>query len=688
MKRLGIDVGGTFTDLIMTDDATGEVWSTKVFTTPSNPADGTLHGLKRILEIAGCKSNEVTFIGHGTTIATNMVIEGKGARTALLATKGFRDLLEFRRVSRHDRADLYDMFFDNPPAHVPRHHRREIPERMRHDGTVEQPLDVAAVEQEVERLKKEGIEAIAICFLNSYANPAHEKAAAETCRRAFPECFVTASYEVNPEMLEYERTSTTVINATLGPRVGKYIRTLDQRVQDLGVPADALYLMQSNGGLSKPATISNQPVTLLESGPAGGVTGIAGFCARLGVPNAIMGDMGGTSFDVSLIRNGRPEIRHSTMLHSHIVRSPTIDIVSIGAGGGSIAWIDEGQGVQIGPMSAGADPGPACYGRGGERPTVTDCNVVLGYIDPDSFIGGEVKLDKEAAARVINEKIAKPLGISCLEGARLVREVANAKMAQTIRLVTIERGFDPRDFVYVPYGGAGPVHAVDLAQMLEIPKVIVPPMPGVFSAFGMLVADLTHDYQAPLLQVLEEISPEGVTKSFDELSATATDRLLESGVAAKQIELLRQVDVRYLPQAETITIDVPNGTLSKENIKAIGDEFEAQHRRLWNFSLPDHPILFTNIRVRAVGKTGAFASPPLPKKSGAPKAATTRKIMVGGCEVLAPCYLRSELAPGVRIAGPAIIVEHSSNFVFYQGQTAEIDELGSIILTMDGNANE
>jgi N-methylhydantoinase A len=687
MKRIGIDVGGTFTDLIMTDEASGEVWTTKVFTTPSNPADGTLSGLRRLLEIAASKPKEVAFIGHGTTIATNMVIEGKGAKTALLATKGFRDLLEFRRVSRHDRADLYDMFYDNPPALVPRHLRREIPERMLFDGTVKEPLDIDAVRREVEKLKQGGVEAIAICFLNSYCNPAHEKAASDACRSVFPDAFVTASYEVNPEMLEYERTSTTVINAMLGPRCASYSRALDKRVQELGVPKDALHLMQSNGGLSKPATISNLPVTLLESGPAGGVTGMAWFCAKLGVPNAIMSDMGGTSYDVSLIRNGRPEFRHSTLLHRQVVQCPTIDIVSIGAGGGSIAWIDEGGGVQIGPMSAGADPGPACYGRGGTRPAMTDCNVVLGFIDPDSFLGGEVKLDREAAERVITDHIAKPLGISCVEGARLVREVANAKMAQTIRLVTIERGFDPRDFVSVPYGGAGPVHAVDVARMLDIPKIVVPPMPGVFSAFGMLVADIAHDYQASLHQVVEEITPKTVSEIYDRLSSTATSKLLESGVPRERIELQRQADVRYLPQAETITVDVPSGPLSIESIRAIGREFEAAHSRLWNFTLSNHPILITNLRVRAVGKTNALVNPRVPTGSAAPKPVSERKIILEGREEHLPCYLRAELPQGARIAGPAIIQEQSTSLAFYKGHTAEIGELGSIILTMDGSAH-
>jgi len=368
MRRIGIDVGGTFTDIVLLDDATGQVWSTKVPSTPRDPSVGALDGLKRILTLSETTPGNVGFVGHGTTIATNMVIEGKGAKTALLTTKGFRDILEIRRAWRHDRADLYDLFFENPPDLVPRARRLEVRERVLYDGRIETPLALDDVDQAMVELKADGVEAIAICFINSHVNPEHERRAFEHLKAKTNDAFVTASIEVNPEIMEYERTSTTVMNAVLGPRCGQYGRTFERRVREAGVTSK-LYFMQSNGGLTPPEIASDRPVTLLESGPAGGVTAAVRVCERMGIANAITGDMGGTSFDVSLIRDGKPEVRNDTLLKSYTVRCPNIDIISVGAGGGSIAWIDEGGGVHVGPQSAGADPGrPATAAAARVRP--------------------------------------------------------------------------------------------------------------------------------------------------------------------------------------------------------------------------------------------------------------------------------------------------------------------------------
>ena len=400
MNRIGIDVGGTFTDVVLVDDASGQIWSTKVPTTPADRVVGAMQGFRRILELSGRRAADVGFIGHGTTMATNMIVERTGARTALVTTAGFRDVLELRRVSRHDRADLYDLQFENPAPLVERRWRLEVPERIRHDGSVETSLDVAALRAIAARLQDSPIEAVAICFLHSYANAEHEKQALAELRRLLPTRFVTASHEVNPEMQEYERTSSTVINAMLGPVCGRYARGFESQLRQTGFKGELLF-MQSNGGLASLDMVAARPIVLLESGPAGGVSAAVRNCEQAGMPGVILGDMGGTTFDVSLIQELRPEIRTQSLLHTHAVRAPTIDIDSIGAGGGSIAWIDSGGGVRIGPESAAADPGPACYGRGGTRPTVTDCNLLLGYVDPDSFLGGEFKLDVKAAQRAV-----------------------------------------------------------------------------------------------------------------------------------------------------------------------------------------------------------------------------------------------------------------------------------------------
>ncbi|KND58671.1 N-methylhydantoinase A [Candidatus Paraburkholderia schumanniana] len=521
LKRIGINVGGTFTDVVMVDDQTGQIWSTKVPMTPKDRVVGTIEGFRKILELSGTQSADVSFLGHGTTMATNMVVEGTGAKTALVTTRGFCDVLELRRVSRHDRADLYDLLFDNPRPLVERRWRLEVNERLRYDGRVEVPLDQSDLEALADEIRESDIEAVAVCLLHAHVNPQHEREVAEALRRLLPDRFICASHEVNPEAMEYERASSTVINAMLGPMCGRYIGRLIDALAQLGFAGKFLF-MQSNGGLASPAMVGDKPIVLLESGPAGGVSTAIRNCEKSELRNAILGDMGGTTFDVSLIRDFRPELRNKSLLHTYTVRSPSIDIDSVGAGGGSIVWID-----------AGADPGPACYGRGGTRPTVTDCNLVLGYIDPDSFLGGEFRLDAKAAWRVVEDVIAKPLGVSGPEAAQVVRSVANALMAQAIRIMTVERGYDPREFSYICYGGAGPVHAVDLAHEMGIRRVVIPPLPGLFSAFGMTVADQQYDYQRPLESDLAAIDDATLHQALDELTAQGMEELERHGVDAR-----------------------------------------------------------------------------------------------------------------------------------------------------------
>jgi N-methylhydantoinase A len=680
MRRIGIDVGGTFTDIVLHDDTSGEVWSTKVPSTPSDPSVGALNGLKRILDLSKTRPANVGFIGHGTTIATNMVIEGKGAKTALVTTKGFRDILEIRRAWRHDRADLYDLFFENPPDLVPRALRREVRERVLYDGSVETPLALGDIDATMAELKAEGVEAVAICFINSHANPAHERQAFARLKEITNEAFVTASVEVNPEIMEYERTSTTVMNAVLGPRCGQYGRTVERRVRDAGVTAK-IYFMQSNGGLTPPAIATDRPVTLLESGPAGGVTAAVRVCERLGIPNAITGDMGGTSFDVSLIRDGKPEVRNETLLKSYTVRCPNIDIISVGAGGGSLAWIDEGGGVHVGPASAGADPGPACYGRGGTRPTVTDCNVILGHVEPESFLGGDFKLDVAAAERAVKQHLADPLGLSVVEAARSVRAIANALMAQAVRLVTVERGYDPRDFVYLAFGGAGPVHAVELARELQMPQVILPPMPGLFSAFGMLVADMLHDLQASIIKTLDELTPQELAARFAELEAKAQALMRDADVDPSKVKIERRVDCCYLAQAETLQIPIPDGAINQATIDAVAKGFEHEHQRHWNFIQPDRPVRAVNIRLRVAGQIGHhIAGKDVPRAETAPKAAGEAKIYLEGGFRTVPRYRRADLRPGDALEGPLVVEEPSTRLPIDVGDRLRVDADRNLIV--------
>ncbi len=682
MRRIGIDVGGTFTDIVLLDDATGQVWSTKVPSTPRDPSVGALDGLKRILELSKTTPGNVGFVGHGTTIATNMVIEGKGAKTALLTTKGFRDILEIRRAWRHDRADLYDLFFDNPPDLVPRARRLEVRERVLYDGKVETPLALDDVDQALAELKADGVEAIAICFINSHVNPEHERRAFEHLKAKTNDAFVTASIEVNPEIMEYERTSTTVMNAVLGPRCGQYGRTFERRVREAGVTSK-LYFMQSNGGLTPPEIASDRPVTLLESGPAGGVTAAVRVCERMGIANAITGDMGGTSFDVSLIRDGKPEVRNDTLLHSYTVRCPNIDIISVGAGGGSIAWIDEGGGVHVGPQSAGADPGPACYGRGGTRPTVTDCNVILGHVEPESFLGGDFKLDVAAAERAVKEHLADPLGVSAIDAARTVRAIANALMAQAVRLVTVERGYDPRDFAYLAFGGAGPVHAVELARELQMPTVVLPPMPGLFSAFGMLVADMLHDLQASIVKTLDELIPQELAARFAELEGKAQALMRDADVDPGEVKIERRVDCCYLAQAETLQIPIPDGPIDQGTIDAVAKGFEREHLRHWNFVQPDRPVRAVNIRLRVAGRIGTQVTGRGAARTDAkPEPAGEAKLYLDGGFRTVPRYRRADLRPGDTLEGPLVVEEPSTRLPIDVGDKLGVDADRNLIVTV------
>jgi N-methylhydantoinase A len=682
MIRLGIDVGGTFTDVILFDGASGRIETAKVATTPDDPSVGAAAGVHRTLVQAGFDGNNVAFVGHGTTIATNLLIEGKGARTALLTTRGFRDILEIRRLSRHDRADLYDLFFTNPAPLVPRRLCHELDERILYDGSVEHALDPALLDAAIEDCVNEDIEALALCLINAPVNSLHERQAADRARSLHPDLFVTASCEVNPEIHEYERMSTTVINAMLGPKCTRYLEALSERFKLEAIEAP-VHFMQSNGGLATAELIVPRPSALLESGPAGGVTAALALCRAMNTPHAITGDMGGTTFDVSLIRDFRPEIRHETRLHSHVVRMPTLAIESIGAGGGSIAWVDAGGGLRVGPESAGADPGPACYARGGENATVTDCNLVLGYLDPGEFLGGEFSLDAEAAQHAVDEHLAKPLGMDIVEAAQAVRALANALMAQAMRLVTVERGIDPRDCLYIAYGGAGPIHAIDLANELDISHVVVPPLPGLFSACGMLIADMQQDHQTPVNASLAELDPGDVESHIAALEIEATGRMAASGIDPSAIEIRRRADCCYLAQAETITIDLAaDRPVDDAALARLADNFAATHRQLWNFDQPGRAIVLVNLRIEVIGRMGGYTKIQDETPADPPRPVAERGVHLASGPATLPVFARADLGPGNRIDGPAVVCEPSSAVVLLAGQSATLDSQGNLVIDL------
>lgn len=678
MYRIGIDVGGTFTDVILVNTESHKVIAVKVPTTPSDPSIGVINGIQRVLKESNIEGKQIGFIGLGTTIATNILVEGNVAKAGLLVTKGFRDSLEIRRSSRHDRADLYDMLFVNPPPLIRRQLRREIDERTLYDGSILKKIDEEQVNHEIDYLVQEGIESIAICFVHSYVNELNENQVAELIRNRYPDLFVTTSHSVNPEIFEYERSSTTAINALLGPKCENYLSSLDGRVHKEGI-FSGMYLMQSNGGLTRPSEAAQKPVTLLESGPAGGVTGAVKLCQRINIPNAIIGDVGGTTFDVSVIKNYQPITRNVTEINTSVVRAPTIDIVSIGAGGGSIAIVDAAGGIRVGPKSAGADPGPICYGLGGDQITVTDCNLILGYLNPDKPLG-ERALDLQAARKAIDEKIAKPLGINILEAARSIRAIANAHMAQAIRLVTIEKGYDPRDFIYIPFGGGGPVHAVDVAELLQIKKIVIPPYPGLFSAMGMLVADMRHDFQGSFICNLEKMDLNQFESRFKELEDQAYKKMGSSSINKDRVQLIRKVDCRYFGQADSLTIEC-NDKDTSVVIDSIRNAFQEQHFRQWNFNL-GRPINITDIRVEAVANIGDYITGQKLNIKDIASPIGYRNVFINEAIEKIPCYARDQILEGQKLVGPLVIEEASTSIVIKRNHELVVDADSNLIIEL------
>ena len=680
--RLGVDVGGTFTDLVIHDVETGRLEFAKTPSTPGNQAAAVTAGAQELIDRLRISADSIGFFIHGTTVATNTLLERKGARTALVGTHGFRDILQ---IGRQDRPHLYDWRLRRPEPLVPRHLRFEVRERVLYTGEVLEPLHHEDVQRVIERLREAEVNAVAVCLLHSYANPVHEHAIGEALREALPEVSVSLSFEVVPEFKEYERMSTATINAYVAPVMGGYLRRLQRSIADVGIDSN-VHIMQSNGGTMGADTAADKPVHTILSGPAAGVIGSVALAGQAGYANAISVDMGGTSFDVSLAYEGEVRRTQDSEIERLPIKVPMVDIHTLGAGGGSVAWIDPGGALRVGPQSAGADPGPACYGRGGDEATVTDANLVLGRLNPEGFLGGRLTLDLRKAREAVAESVARPLDMGVEEAAEGIVRVVNAGMIKGIRVVSVARGYDPREFCLVAFGGAGPVHAAELAAELDIPKVLVPIAPGVTSALGLLMADLRHDLVWTVLLQSGKVQPSELSSRYAEMEEEALTQMRREGFESDRVTLVRIADVRYVGQGYELEVPVAAGRLTDADVDAVYARFHDAHRRVYGYARPESPLEIVNLRLTSLAKL------PQPRLEAAPLDGTTdpdravkgdRPVYFEHDFVSTRIYDRSQLRPGDLMNGPAIIEQLDSTTVLWPGQTICVDPYGNLILTRD-----
>lgn len=671
--RIGLDVGGTFTDLFLVDDATGESVRHKLSSTPADPYRAPIQGIREILALAKRQPAEVAFVGLGTTVATNALLERKVARTGLLTTQGFRDLLE---IGRQRRPHVYNQFARRPDPLVPRELRFEIEERIAADGSVLVPLNEASVERAVQQLRAAGCTSVAVCFLNSYANAEHERRAAEIMRRLWPEVSASISSELLPEFREYERLSSTVINAALMPVMQNYLNRFRAAVRELGVPA-APWIMNSGGGVATPELAGSRPIDTLLSGPSGGVSGSLHVGRGAGVANLITFDMGGTSTDVCLIRDGRPEITQSRQIDGLPIKSPAVDVHTVGAGGSSVAWVDAGGLLRVGPRSAGANPGPACYGIGGEEPTVTDANVVLGRLNQTHLLRGALKIDMQRSVEAIERVVAKPKGLSLDDAASAIIAISNTNIAQAIRFVSVERGLDPADFMLVAFGGAGPLHAAEVARELRM-RVLVPTSPGVLCAMGVLTKDVQVDLgQTRLLR----LSAAGTAEAADALFAALAERAKALLGADARLLLEYSVDARYVGQNFELPVMLPSVAQLAATVRA---GFDAEHRRLYGYDQPEKEIEIVTLRLRASvpARTALSKEAPSGRRGEAPLAVGKRRVHFAdhGGFVECPIYERESLQPAHLLRGPLIVEQMDTTTVVPPDWVCSVDQRLNLIL--------
>ena len=677
--RLGVDVGGTFTDLLLIEEATGKTFSAKVPSTPKDPSIGVLNGVQRICEAAGVEASGITHVMHGTTVATNAVLTSSGAKVGLITTKGYRQVLQIARSFVPGGLGGWVIFNKRDPL-APLELTIEADERMDADGSIHQPLDKEKLKKDLRLLKMGGVEAITVSLINAFTNGEHERQVREVVEAEIPGVPVSISSEVIPEMYEYERTETTVVNSYVRPIVGKYLTNLKN---NLAAQAGdlKLHVLRSDGGLASVDAATQAPVNLLLSGPAGGVTGAQWIGRQAGYGNLLTFDMGGTSTDVALIQDHVAESRRETRVADVTVRASSIDVRTVGAGGGSIAYVPQlTLALRVGPQSAGADPGPAAYGKGGKLPTVTDANVVLGYLPSDARLGGDMQLDK-AASEAAMRTIAEPLGKSIQEAAEGVINIVNENMFGALRLVSIERGYDPRDFSLVGFGGAGPLHANALGVLTQAWPVIIPPGPGVLCAYGDATTRLRDEASRTHVRRFDEVDDATIGGMLKELSETAAKTLDAEGIARDQQSVGYEIDLRYRGQAMKLTIRFDQKTFETGGLKAVAERFDKTHEQLFTFAL-DAPHEMVTLRAIVQGEALNVAVEPLPTGDGDPSAAQTHEttIFQGGREHKAKVYDRSKFRAGDKIPGPAVVNQMDTTTLILPGHTGEVDQHANILI--------
>jgi N-methylhydantoinase A len=679
--RVTVDTGGTFSDFVYLNEDTGEVSISKVPSTPDDPSLAILEGVETLLG-KGVAPHDISFFCHGTTVGTNALLEGKGVKTGLLVTQGFRGIYPVGEQARPYGAPIFDVMYDKPPLLVPQSLTGEVRERVDFRGNVLLALDETALRETVRVLKAQKIESLAVCLLFSFLHPEHEQRVREIVTEEMPDCSISLSSDIVPQIREYYRLSTTVINAYLQPILARYIAQLDRRLNGAGIATRQKYIMQSNGGMATFAAAARKAVTTVLSGPAGGVTAGAYACRMTGFKNIITFDMGGTSCDVALIKDGEPFVAGRGKIEGRDLAVPMMDINTVSAGGGTIARVDRFGVLQVGPQSAGAMPGPACYSRGGEEPTITDCNLALGHLSEDNFLGGKMRLDSTRARRALEAKVAQPLNMSVSDAAEGIVRIIDVKMEEAIKAISTMRGHDLRDFMLLAFGGAGPVHAGRIARELGMAGVIVPLYPGVYSAIGLIMSDVKHDYVQSRMAPLASLSAADVNAMFERLEAAAAAELREDGFAPGAIQIRRALDMRYAGQGYEITMPCGDAA-ANGGLDALRSQFDAQHKSMFGHNAPEEPVEIVSYRVRGVGLVPPVEMPKF-KRTGASledALRETRRVRMDGSDIECPVYQRERLDVGLTLTGPTILDQFDCTTVIYAGQTARVDEYKNLIVT-------
>ncbi|MDD4431030.1 MAG: hydantoinase/oxoprolinase family protein [Bacteroidales bacterium] len=679
MYRIGIDTGGTNTDLVLTNVDTGKIYYAKTPTTPKHLLEGINKGIRKIVDQYGVGHQGIKELIYGTTIVVNMIAQKESEATALITTKGFKDVLEIGRAYRSE--NIYDINMEKPDPLVKRNLRFEASERMNFMGEVLEPVNEEEILEIIKQLKAKNIRSIAVCLMHSYANPKHELQIKEIIQRNWPEAYVCVSAEIIPQFREYERTSTTVINAYMMPNMASHIVDFKEEMKKQGITANC-YMMQGNAGIMTFDAALKKPVAVSESGPIAGIIAANYMSKLIGEKNIITLDMGGTSVDVALIQDNVMRFTTENNVEGYPISIPTVDLSFIGAGGGSIAWHDAGGALKVGPMSAGAEPGPVCYGKGGEKPTVTDANLMTGRIRPEIF---EENLENalERTELAIEKYVAGPLKIGVMEAAEGIIDVVNSNMLRAIKFVSVQKGYDPREFTLVAFGGAGGLHAGKLAEELEIPKVIVPYSPGTFCALGLVLSDIKSDCVHSRLLTREQVHADLLNEIYEKLDIQGLQELENQDVAERNRLLIRTCDMRYFGQAFEISVPVPSKSLDKQDVDAIADAFHNLHEQAYGHCMRDDPIEFVNYRVSAVG---TFEKPDLLEnarqfKGGQEEKAISGTAVFDGIPHQVNIYNRDALPIGTEISGPAIIAEMGATTVVYPGHDARIDSARNIVMS-------